>query len=133
MSNITVIAIIISIVTITGLLMRAKISSPQTLPPSSQNQTPVTLAAGTHLYDVRTPQEFAEGHSQYADNLPLSTLQSGAYPELPKDALIAVYCRSANRSAQAKALLEKAGFTNVRDIGGLNDLAHYGLQIQRNN
>ncbi|MFZ1811999.1 MAG: rhodanese-like domain-containing protein [Candidatus Saccharimonadales bacterium] len=129
MSKRTIIAIIIGMAIIIGLVLWASANPSRTTGSSSPSPTPVTLAAGTHLYDVRTTEEYAAGHAQFADNWPLADIEAGKLPSIEKDATIAVYCRSGNRSAQAKSLLEKAGFTNVKDIGGLDKLKDYGLQI----
>lgn len=129
MSKRTIIAIIIGMAIVIGLVLWASANPSRTTGSSSPSPTPVTLAAGTHLYDVRTTEEYAAGHAQFADNWPLADIEAGKLPSIEKDATIAVYCRSGNRSAQAKSLLEKAGFTNVKDIGGLDKLKDYGLQI----
>ena len=129
MSKRTIIAIIIGMAIIIGLVLWASANPSRTTGSSSPSPTPVTLAAGTHLYDVRTTEEYAAGHAQFADNWPLADIEAGKLPSIEKDATIAIYCRSGNRSAQAKSLLEKAGFTNVKDIGGLDKLKDYGLQI----
>lgn len=69
------------------------------------------------LIDVRTPAEYAEGHYPQALNHELGLMMEGTYPNAPKDTLIHVYCRSGGRSAMAYALLKKAGFTHVENIG----------------
>ncbi len=76
---------------------------------------------GAILLDVRTPEEFADGHIPDSRNLSLSELER-IEEEIPeKDAPIFVYCHSGNRSRQAKAVLEQMGYCNVRDIGGIVD------------
>lgn len=101
--------------------------------PSQQDNTSTqALSADTKIYDVRTPQEFANGHTKGAESLPLAEIEDGKLPEVDKNSPIAVYCRSGNRSAQAKSLLEKAGFSNVKDLGGLSDLASYDILIVQN-
>lgn len=78
------------------------------------------------LYDVRTPDEFAVGHFKNATLLPVQAIEAGTLPEEPKDKKLYIYCRSGNRSSQAKALLEDAGYTNVIDLGGLGDVQAMG-------
>ena len=90
------------------------------------------LRAGTHLYDVRTPEEYASSHAEFAALWPLADIEAGKLPDVPKNEPIAVYCRSGNRSAQATELLKKAGFTDVTDIGGLSTLGDYGLRLVTN-
>ena len=72
------------------------------------------------LLDVRTPEEFAEGHIPGAMNLANEEIGTDELPQLPeKDQLILVYCRSGNRSRQAAAKLARLGYTNVREFGGI--------------
>lgn len=97
----------------------------------AQQPKMTSLPDGTTIYDVRTPDEFAVNHVTSATLWPLSDLQAGKFPPVSKDASIAVYCHSGNRSKQATELLKKAGFTNVIDIGGIDDTADYGLAIVR--
>lgn len=70
------------------------------------------------LVDVRTPEEYRGGHIVTASNIPVTDI--GAKPPTEKkDALIVVYCRSGARSATAKQTLERLGYTNVVDFGGV--------------
>lgn len=88
-----------------------------------------TLSESTKLYDVRTAEEFAAGHAEGAILLPLSDIEEGKFPEIDKNLPIAVYCRSGNRSTQAKQLLTDAGFTEVQDLGGLADLQKFNIKV----
>ncbi len=69
------------------------------------------------VVDVRTPQEYAQGHLKGATNIPLSDLpvQIGG---LDRNRPILVYCQTGVRSAQASAILVNAGFTQVYDMDG---------------
>ena len=72
------------------------------------------------ILDVRTQQEFSQGHIPGALCVPNETIGSGEIPELPdKEQLILVYCRSGNRSKQASEKLVKLGYTNVVEFGGI--------------
>ena len=74
------------------------------------------------ILDVRTPEEFRERHIPNAINIPNETIGSENIQELPdKDQLILVYCRSGNRSKQASGKLAELGYTNIVEIGGIND------------
>lgn len=74
------------------------------------------------VLDVRTPEEFSQGHIPGAILIPDYELAKRAEKELPdKNALILVYCRSGNRSRQAANILLKLGYTNVKDFGGIID------------
>lgn len=72
------------------------------------------------LVDVRTAEEYAEGH--IPDALNIDVLQDDftqkATARLPKDRRVAVYCRSGKRSLKAAALLVKAGYKVVNLKGG---------------
>lgn len=81
---------------------------------------------GSLLLDVRTPEEFSAGYIENAENLPLAEIQSGQIPQVSKDKPLYVYCRSGNRSAEATKLLQNAGFTNVIDLGGINEVVALG-------
>lgn len=77
---------------------------------------------GAYVVDVRTPMEFQMGHYQGADNIPLDQVQARMNEFGPKDRTVVVYCRSGNRSGQAKVMLEAAGYENVINGGGLSDM-----------
>ena len=77
---------------------------------------------GYIILDVRTPDEFADKHIPNAINIPNETIGTEEIAGLPdKDQKILVYCRSGNRSKQAAEKLVKLGYTNVVEIGGIND------------
>ena len=76
---------------------------------------------GYVILDVRTPEEFRDGHIPGAMNVANEAIGSGELPELPdKDQLILVYCRSGNRSKQASEKLVALGYTNIVEFGGIN-------------
>lgn len=75
---------------------------------------------GARLVDVRTPEEYAEGHISGSVNVPLDTLPGGARM-LEKNEKIYVYCRSGARSGRAAAILGRNGYTDVTNIGGIMD------------
>ena len=72
------------------------------------------------LYDVRTKEEYISGHIPGAVNIPHDVIADEIQIE-QKDAVIVVYCRSGNRSGQAKTALEGLGYTNVIDFGGIGN------------
>jgi len=76
---------------------------------------------GAIIIDVRTPGEYASGHIDNADNLPLQSLTSHL-SNLDKSASYVVYCRSGNRSGQALAMMKSAGFQNVHNGGGISEM-----------
>ncbi|HTK39459.1 MAG TPA: rhodanese-like domain-containing protein [Patescibacteria group bacterium] len=86
------------------------------------------LASDTVVYDVRTPDEYKAGHGENAINLPLDMIRNGDYPQVAKTTPIALYCRSGSRSSEAAAILQRAGYTNVKDIGAYANLKTLGIQ-----
>lgn len=84
------------------------------------------LSNGGQLLDVRTPEEYSDRHIDKAINLPLGDIEEGISPSASKDAAVYVYCRSGNRSAQAKQILDNLGFTNVIDLGGIEEVIDIG-------
>lgn len=75
-----------------------------------------TISEGAFLVDVRTPGEFSSGSVKGAVNIPLDRLSS-SLPKFKGKKNIVVFCRSGNRSGQAKAFLEGQGFTGVINGG----------------
>lgn len=83
------------------------------------------------LIDVRTPAEFATGflssntanainiEYQLIDQLPSLLVERGLV--LQKSDSITLYCRSGRRSNIALQTLKELGYSNVRDIGGLEE------------
>jgi rhodanese-related sulfurtransferase len=74
------------------------------------------IQEGAYLVDVRTPAEFVQGSAKGAVNIPLDQLQKKLDAFKGKKNIV-VFCRSGNRSSQAKAILEQNGFTNVINGG----------------
>lgn len=74
------------------------------------------LTDNAYLVDVRTPSEFASGSVKGAVNIPLDKI-SGQLSKFKGKKNIVVFCRSGNRSSQAKSILEKNGFKNVVNGG----------------
>ena len=73
------------------------------------------------LLDVRTQEEFDQGHIPGAVCLPNEMIAADMPFPFGKDAEILVYCRSGRRSAEAAKKLRNLGFSNVFDFGGIQD------------
>lgn len=71
------------------------------------------------LVDVRTREEFAEGHIPGAVCIPNETIVAGAELPFGVDVKLFLYCRSGRRSAEAANKLVAMGYTNVTDFGGI--------------
>ena len=74
------------------------------------------------ILDVRTIEEYDEGHIPNAICIPNETIDEDVINKLPnKDQLILIYCRSGNRSKQAASKLKNLGYTNLIEFGGIID------------
>lgn len=80
------------------------------------------------LLDVRTPQEYREGHIPGSENIPLHAIERVEEVAEGKDIPLFVYCRSGTRSRQASGMLQHMGYSNVTNIGGI---AAYSGQIEQ--
>lgn len=71
------------------------------------------------VLDVRTPQEFAEGH---IDGATMVDFEAPTFADevgrLDPTANYLVYCRSGNRSGQAVAVMQQLGFEHIWDLDG---------------
>ena len=67
------------------------------------------------IIDIRTPQEYKEGHIPGVANIPLDQLVERNH-EIPTDKKVLLICRSGNRSSQGTSLLRSKGFGNVYNI-----------------
>ena len=84
------------------------------------------------LLDVRTPQEFAEGHIGGALNINVQSndFSEVAQRELSKDSTVLVYCRSGRRSMDAAEILTHLGYKVVNLSGGILEWQQDGLPIE---
>ena len=75
---------------------------------------------GAVLLDVRTPEEYAQGHLPGSINLPLQNIFR-VTEEVPEQGTpVFLYCHSGARSRRAAAFLEKLGYENVCNLGGIS-------------
>lgn len=83
------------------------------------------------LLDVRTPQEYAEGHIEGALNINVQSddFQQMAGKELSKDSTILVYCRSGRRSMDAAGILTRLGYRVINLKGGIIEWKEDGLPV----
>jgi len=81
------------------------------------------------IIDVRTEEEFRQGHIERAILIPDYDLDKLAAEMLPdKNATILLYCRSGNRSERASHLLIGMGYQNIYDFGGIIDWRYGEVQ-----
>lgn len=77
---------------------------------------------GHVIVDVRSQEEYNEGHIPGAIVIPNESIGTEQPKELPDlNQVILVYCRSGNRSRQASQKLADMGYTNVYEFGGIKD------------
>ncbi|MCI8940544.1 MAG: rhodanese-like domain-containing protein [Dorea sp.] len=75
--------------------------------------------SGAVLLDVRTPQEYQEGHIPGSKSVPLQTINNVVSAVQSKETPLYVYCYSGSRSSKAVSMLQRMGYTNVTNIGGI--------------
>lgn len=80
------------------------------------------ISKGAFLVDVREPDEFSLGTAKGAINIPLGSVPAHLDMFQDKENIV-VFCRSGNRSGQAKKFLEMNGITNVINGGTWQDVA----------
>lgn len=74
---------------------------------------------GAVLLDVRTAEEYRDGHIEESTNVPLDRISSVESTVKDKNTPLYVYCYSGSRSGQAVSLLKQMGYTNAKNIGGI--------------
>lgn len=75
------------------------------------------------IIDVRSKQEYLEGHLNGAINIPLNKIKEQIEFKIPnKQQDIILYCQAGVRSMKAANIIEKLGYTNIKNLkGGLNN------------
>ena len=117
----------------TAVLFAAAIAVPffasaNTAPQTEQSAVQPEKAKGVWI-DVRSAEEFNAGHLQDAVNIPHDQILARIQAVSPdKNAPINLYCRSGRRAEAALTELKNAGYTNVTNHGGYEDLVKKGLK-----
>ena len=115
---------VLSVAAITAPLVASADSTPKT----EQSAVQAQKAKGIWI-DVRSAEEFNSGHLQDSINIPHDQIIERIKAVSPdKDAPINLYCRSGRRAEVALTELKKAGYTNVTNHGGYEDLLKKGLK-----
>lgn len=94
-----------------------------------ENSMVELIRNGAFLVDVRSAEEFSQGSAPGAVNIPLDEIPYSTEKFQGKGPII-VFCRSGNRSGQAKFFLERAGIQNVTNGGTWMDVAHLVAQAK---
>lgn len=77
------------------------------------------------IIDVRTPEEWAQGHHPKAISIPIKEFITKLPTTVPnKDARILIVCRKGIRSKAAARMAKELGYTHVKWVSGL----HNGLR-----
>ena len=97
-------------------------------PDVNQGVREYNATPGAVLLDVRTAQEYREGHIPGSVNAPLQSLGAEGTVPAGKNASLFVYCHSGARSRQAVGLLGQMGYVNAKNIGGI---AAYTGKVER--
>lgn len=94
--------------------------------PSEENapMAAVDFTADTIVIDVRTPEEFDTGHLAGALNISWEGAEfMDTVSQLDKSATYVLYCRSGNRAGKALDMMMSMGFTNVQNLGSVDEAA----------
>ncbi len=103
-------------------------ASANTAPQTEQSAVQPEKAKGVWI-DVRSAEEFNAGHLQDAVNIPHDKIIARIQAVSPdKNAPVNLYCRSGRRAEAALNELKNAGYTNVTNHGGYEDLVKKGLK-----
>ncbi len=105
----------------------------ETIPPTKAAALIEDAPEGLVVLDVRTAQEFAEGHLPGAVNVDFYASDfAEQLDRLQKDVPYVLYCRSGNRSGQTMPIMEQLGFREVHEIdGGIISWYAEGLPLEQ--
>lgn len=92
-----------------------------------------TIATGVQILDVRTAEEYAEGHIEGAlqADVKMDNFRDVALSKLTKGSPVAVYCRSGRRSLIACEILSKEGFKVFNLKTGIIGWQEAGLPVSK--
>ena len=88
------------------------------------------LASQPLVIDVRTTDEYRQGHVREAVNIPYDEITGriAAFAPDPNTHIV-LYCRSGRRAGIAEQALRQMGYGQIDNKGGLNDMLHSGYRI----
>lgn len=82
------------------------------------------------IIDVRTPEEFVEGHLKDAILIEYQNILQEIFKHInSKDDEIGLYCAAGVRSGFATYMLEQQGFTNAVNLGGYHDILYHHPEL----
>jgi rhodanese-related sulfurtransferase len=84
------------------------------------------LAEGAIIVDVRTPQEYNEGHISNSLNIPVQQIEARVSTLKKKGKPVILCCKSGGRAGRAKVVLQRNGIKSINggSWGGLNYMIH---------
>lgn len=87
------------------------------------------LGKNVQLVDVRTQEEFDQGHIEDAINIDFFEDETfdEKFAQFDKNAPIYIYCQSGGRSQKSAKILQQLGFKNIIDLEG-----GYGAWVKEN-
>jgi len=89
------------------------------------NLTEMLRLPETRVVDVRTPEEFAEGHVPGSINIPLDQVDRRVEEFQSLGSPLILCCRSGARSGRATEFLRSKGLTEVYNGGGWTEVVRY--------
>lgn len=102
-----------------GILLPASAVLAQTQLTTNDFQNKLKTTKEAQLLDVRTPEEYSQGHLEKAENIDYrNEAFKNQVEKLDKNKPVFVYCLSGGRSGQAAKILHEKGFTDVYDMQG---------------
>lgn len=88
------------------------------------------LAQEGLLIDVRTPEEYVEGHVKDALLIPHTQFFTADIPAKKNDSIY-LYCKMGPRAEFAAGVLKERGYTKVTNLGGLEDMEALGFEFEK--
>ena len=83
----------------------------------TKEDLPSYMKEGAIIIDVRSPQEYREGHVDGAISIPDYQIKKAIYKYVKeKDKLIVLYCSTGHRSQSVQKVLENMGYSNVYNV-----------------
>jgi rhodanese-related sulfurtransferase len=79
------------------------------------------VSQGWVLLDVRTREEYGQGHPAPARNIPVQELPQRLSEVGPPGTKVVVYCQAGGRSAKAVQILRAHGYTDLFDLKSVNN------------
>ena len=119
--------VFLSLIALVGCSPGGSSNSDQSTPksviaPGENTAASAAKSARLCVIDVRSDEEWAEGHIAGALHLPLDQVREKIGSVVPdQQTAIGVYCASGMRSGRAALILKELGYSHIENLGGLDD------------